>query len=425
MQLNQHLRRALAGAITIGALLGARAAVADDHVEVSSTWYQEKRAGGRGGLTVISPMFDLGFDLGSHTTVDLGYSADAVTGATATVYSVDAVTQATTFSDFRNEGKLGLTFTGKRSTFGMGALVGTERDYVTLAVSGGGSIDLPGKNTTLALSYTHNRDQVCDKDNAMATILERRALSGLDPCDKSSGVFGKDRPGTTVWHDVSIDTAQASVTQNLSPTMNMQLALWGQIVEGFQSSPYRRVRVGPNEPQENQPETRARVALSVRINRYLPGLKAALHAGARVYDDTWGVTGGAVDMGWSQYFGQNLILDLHGRLSQQTAAAFFKDAFFYETESTAGAYFTGDRELSPVRNILVGAKLAVVSIAEDDKQVWGIFDRLQFGLKGDLLSLDQLPADRVSENQAGTADQFLTGGFLNAFVVQLSLLAQF
>lgn len=419
-----QLTRALALAPVL-ALATAGVARAENKVEATTTWYQEKRAGGLGGLTVITPMFDLGFDIGSHTSVDLGYAADAVTGATASVYSVDAVSSATTFSDFRNEGKLGLTFTGKRSTFAVGALIGTERDYTTLSISGGGSIDLPGKNTTLALSYTHNFDQTCDKDNAMAAVLERRALTGVDPCDKDKGLFGVDRPGETVWHDVAIDTAQATMTQNLTPTMNLQVSLWGQVIAGFQSSPYRRVRVAMADAQENEPLTRARVALGVRWNRYLPGLKAALHAGARIYDDTWGVTAGAVEMGWSQYLGESLLIDLHGRLSQQTAAVFFKDAFFYEVESAAGAYFTGDRELSPVRNILVGAKLAVISVAEDEHQVWGLFDRLQFSLKGDLLSLDQLPADRVEENLEGTDGQFLSGGYLNAFVVQLSLLAQF
>ena len=48
----------------------------------------------------------------------------------------------------------------------------------------------------------------------------------------------------TVWRDLSIDTAQATLTQNLSPTMNLQLALFGQVLEGFQSNPYRRVRIG-------------------------------------------------------------------------------------------------------------------------------------------------------------------------------------
>jgi len=422
-----QLTRATACAIAVLASQAAitAPAVADDHVETTTTWYQENRRGGLGGLTVISPMFDLAFDLGSHTNVDLGYTADAVTGATATVYSVDAVSSATKFSDFRNEGKLALTFSGRRSSLSMGGSVGAERDYLSITAGGGGSVDLPGKNTTFAIQYAHNFDQVCDHDNAMATPLERRPLAGVDPCNKNNGLFGKDAPGMTVWHDISIDTAQATVTQNLSPTMNLQLALWGQIVNGFQSDPYRRVQIGQNEPQEHQPDVRDRIALAVKWNRFFPGLHAALHANLRGYSDTWGVESGAAEMAWTQYFGDSLLIDLHGRLSQQTAATFFKDAFFYQTESTAGAYFTGDRELSPVRNIMVGARLLVVSTASDEHQVWGVFDRLSFGIKGDLISLDQLPADKVAKNQDGTDNQFLTSGLLNAFVLQVSILASF
>src|SRR5262249_25692094 len=155
-----------------------------------------------------------------------------------------------------------------------------------------------------------------------------------------TGLLGQNLPGTTVWHDISIDTAQATMTQNLSPTMNLQLALWGQIVAGFQSDPYRRVRVGSNEPQENAPRVRDRVSLSLKWNRFFPGLKAALHANLRGYSDTWGVESGAAEMAWSQYLGDSLLVDFHGRISQQSAATFFKDAFFYQTESTAGTYFT-------------------------------------------------------------------------------------
>jgi Protein of unknown function (DUF3570) len=370
-------------------------------------------------------MFDLAFDLGSTVNVDLGYTADAVTGATATVYSVDAVSSATKFSDFRNEGKLGVTFTGRRSTLNVGGSVGAERDYLSLTAGGGGSVDLPGKNTTFAVQYAHNFDQVCDHDNATATPLERHALAGVDPCNKKDGLFGQDTPGMTVWHDISIDSAQGTVTQNLSPTMNLQLALWGQIIHGFQSDPYRRVQIGQNQPQENSPLVRDRIALVVKWNRFFPRLHAALHANLRGYSDTWGVESGAAEMAWSQYFGDNLLIDLHGRISQQTAATFFKDAFFYQTESTAGAYFTGDRELSPVRNIMAGAKLVVVSTAADEHKVWGLFERLSFSVKGDLISLDQLPADKVKMNVSGTDNQFLTSGLLNAFVLQLSLLAQF
>ena len=227
----------------------------------------------------------------------------------------------------------------------------------------------------------------------------------------------------TVWHDVSIDTAEGSVTQNLTPTMNLQLALWGQVIHGFQSDPYRRVRVGPNEPQEHEPDTRGRWSLSARVNRYFPGLHAALHIAGRGYNDTWGINGGSAEMGWSQYFGESILIELHGRVYQQTAATFFKDAFFYQTESTAGTYFTGDRELSPVRNLVVGGRFAILSVAGDQHKVWSLFQRLDFSLKGDLISLDQLPADKTDQNQLGTDRQFLTSGLLDAFVLQVSLLA--
>jgi hypothetical protein len=137
------------------------------------------------------------------------------------------------------------------------------------------------------------------------------------------------------------------------------------------------------------------------------------------------VVGGDVELGYSQYFGNSLLLKIRARVYQQTAAAFFKDAFFYETESTAGAYFTGDRELSPVRSALVGAKLTLISI-RDDKPVWHLFDRLQLNVKGDVLILDQLPANDLSQNPMGISKQFLYGnGLLDAVILQLGLLGNY
>ena len=411
------------GLALIAALaLGGGTARADDHVDLTTTWFQESRTGGLGGLTVIHPQFDAGADLGEHVAVDLGWSADVVTGATATVYAVDAISTATTFDDMRNEARFGLTFRGKQSSLGMGVSTGVERDYTSLAVTGSGSIDLPGKNTTLALSYTHNFDAVCDKDNAMATPLERLVLSGVDPCNKQNLIFGEDLLGTTVWRDLTIDTTQATLTQNLSPYMIGQLSLWGQVLDGFQSNPYRRVRVGDNEAQEHVPEVRGRIALTARVNRYLAALRGAIHASVRGYSDTWGVESGAVELGYSQYAGSSLLLELRARLSQQSAATFFKDAFYYQTESTAGAYFTGDRELAPLRNILLGAKLTVLSYAENGKAVWGLFDKLQLNLKSDLYLLEHLAADDPSANLGGIGTQFINGGsLLDAFVLQLGL----
>lgn len=405
-------------------VLATHVAYAEDRAEVSTTVFAEQRDGGKGGLIVVHPQADLGTEIGKHVTLDLGYAADAVSGATATTFQVDATTGATTFSDVRHEGRFALGFHGRRSRVTFSGVLGTERDYLTRQIGGSASIDLAGRNTTVSLAYNHSFDATCDRDNADLMPLERRALTGLDPCEKKGLILGKDLPGMTVWRELSIDTAQVTLTQNLSPTMNMQLALYGQILEGFQSNPYRRVRVGGNSPQEHIPDTRARWSVTGRVNRFMPKLRSAAHFSARFYDDTWHVIGGDVELGYSQYIGNALLVRFRARAYQQSAAAFFKDAFFYETESTAGEYFTGDRELSPVRSALLGAKLTVISVGEE-KPVWGLFDKLQLNLKGDLLVLAPMAAD-AADNPLGIDNQFLNGnGLIDAVILQLGLLGNY
>jgi hypothetical protein len=420
------LRLQLTRYVALGLLvLMVAPAAADDRAEVSTSLFAEKRDGGKGGLTVVHPQADFGIDLGRYVTLDAGYAADAVSGATATVYESDATTTATSFSDVRQEGTLALGFQGRRSRISFDTTFGTERDYLSRQIGGSASIDLPGRNTTVALAYSHSFDQVCDRDNGDAMPLERKALIGSDPCLKSSVLFGKDSPGMTVWRSLSIDTAQTTLTQNPTPTMNMQVALYGQVLDGFQSNPYRRVKVGMNTPQEHIPNERARWSITARLNRYLPKLHAAAQFGARFYDDTWRVVGGDVELAYSQYLGTSMLLRFHARVYQQTAASFFKDAFFYETESTAGEYFTGDRELSPVRNALLGTKITVIA-AGGDKPVWGLFDKLQLNAKADVLILDQLAANSTTDNVAGIGKQFLYGNsLLDAVILQLGLLGNY
>jgi len=421
---------ALAGAaLALTALaataLAATPARADDRAEVSTSLFAEKRDGGKGGLLVVHPQADLGVDLGRFVTLDASYAADAVSGATSVIYQADAISSATTFSDIRHEGTLGVGFHGRRSRITLSSTLGTERDYLSRQFGGSAAIDLPGRNTTVALAYSHSFDLVCDKDNGTLSPAEAKALTGADPCDKSSGLFGKDRPGMTRWRGLSIDTAQATLTQNLSPTLNLQVAAFGQVLEGFQANPYRRVRIGANSPQEHVPSTRDRWSLSARLNRYLPSLHSAVHFDARFYDDTWGVIGGDVELGYSQYLAKTLLLKLRARIYQQSAATFFKDAFYYQTESTAGAYFTGDRELSPVRNAIIGAKLTLITLG-GDHPVWGLFDKLQLNAKADALMLDVLPADNLANNALGIDKQFIYGNSLiDAVTLQLGLVGNY
>jgi hypothetical protein len=417
-------------AATAAIVAGAPVALAEDRAEVSTSLLAEKRDGGKGGLTVLHPQALFGVDLGRFVSLDVGYAADVVSGATATVYQVDATTGATKFSDVRNEGTIALGFNGKRSRLAVSGTFGTERDYLTRQLGGSASIDLAGRNTTVSLAYTHGSDQICNRDNGMANPLEARALTGADECAKPSIISGDDTLDATGarltrWERLSIDTAHVGVVQNLSPTMNLQLALYGQVLEGFQSNPYRRVQVGQNTPQEHIPDTRARWSVTARLNRYLPKLAAAAHFDGRFYNDTWGVTGGNVGLGYSQYIGKPLLLRVYLRVYQQSAATFFRDAFFYETLSTAGEYWTGDRELSPVRNATVGGKLSVITVG-GDKPVWGLFDKLQLHVKGDIMLIDVVAADSLEMNVDGIDRQFIYGNSLiDGVVLQLGLLGNY
>jgi hypothetical protein len=430
LQLIEDLARSSVAVIALATALGAPAAIADDRTEVSTALFAEKRDGGEGGLTVLHPQALFGIDLGRFVSLDLGYAADVVSGATATVYQVDATTGATKFSDVRHEGTLALGFHGKRSRIAFSGTFATERDYISRQVGGTASIDLPGRNTTVGLAYTHGSDLVCDRDNGAATPLEARALTGADECAKPKVFYGSDTLDATGarltrWQGLSIDTAHVSLTQNLSPTMNLQLALFGQVLEGFQSNPYRRVQVGPNTPQEHIPDTRARWSITARLNRYLPKLGAAAHFEGRFYNDTWGVTGGNVGLAYSQYLGKPLLLRVQLRVYQQSAATFFRDAFFYETLSSAGEYWTGDRELSPVRNATLGGKLTLITVG-GDRPVWGLFDKLQLHAKADVMMIDVVPADSLEMNVDGIDRQFIYGNSLiDGVMLQLGLMGSY
>ena len=159
-----------ASLVAFAAVVSIGVAHADDGIDVNTTWYQEQRQGGQGGLTVIHPQLDATVDVGEHSILSFGYAADAVTGATAKVYAVDAVSTATPFSDLRHEGNLGLAFAGRRSKLAVSGAVGVERDYLSLSVGATGSVDLPGKNTNLALAYSHARDQVCDNRRSSGAV---------------------------------------------------------------------------------------------------------------------------------------------------------------------------------------------------------------------------------------------------------------
>ena len=391
---------------------------AEDKADTNVTWFQERRAQNK-SLTVIHPQVDLGVDLTSWLTIGAGYEADIVSGATPSLYaaprpgeSVDAVSAASDFTDTRHSGRVSLGFTGARSSLTLGYSYGTERDYRSHAVSVSGTVDLEGKNTQLNLGYTRNIDHVCDYDNGDKMPLERRALSGTNPCftDNPTADLTVSRP-------IDIDTVQASITQNLTPVLVMQAGLFGQIVRGFQGNPYRRVRVFDVDAQETVPNVRDRLAAFVRLNLFVPGVHAAAALFLRGYADTWGVNGGSVEVNWNQYLGDSILFRVRGRGYQQAGAVFFRDAIDYQNIGPAGQYFTGDRELAPLRTVLVGGKLSYLVTAKEGHLAWGIFEEVDIHINAEALWSEPLTTTPPGGDVSGPAP--------DAIIAQLGLMLRY
>ncbi len=349
--------------------------------------------------TSCIPEVDLAVDLSTHINLNAGYEADVVSGATPAIYEaphagVDAVSSATQFSDVRHEGRAGLTFAGTRSSLRTGVSYGTERDYRSFALTGGGSVDLAGHNTVLDLEYTHDFDRVCDFANGDATPLERRPLTGADPCFTSGG--------NTITRDIAVDTAQATLTQNLTPGLVGQLGVYGQIVDGFQSNPYRRVQVFNVEAQENVPTLRDRGAVFARANLALAE-HTTLSLFVRGYADNWAVRGASAELELHQYLGPHVLIRLRARGYQQTGAVFFRDAADYATLGPAGNYFTGDRELAPLRDGLGAAKISWLATSTDGKPVLGLFQDADLHLEIEGLWTDVMTPNPPGGTVAGPA----------------------
>jgi hypothetical protein len=378
---------------------------AEDHVDLSLGYFVEPAKDQQ--LHVVHPALDIHVDLGHPAiSLNLGYNADIVTGATPRTYGtpqskLDVVSAATKFTDERHAFHGGLELRVGPTQLTAGYTFAFENDYRSHAIDAAAAVDLWGKNTTFKLGYSHNFDSVCNVDNKGAPPLERQALSTSKGCfdDKAMGLLQEP---------LAIDSYAISWTQVITPIILTDLAFGLQVIDGFQSNPYRRVRLfnGTVEAQESEPGLRQRLAIQGRMRIAIKKAKAAVGLLGRFYDDTWGVMSGTAEISWEQYVVPNLLIRLRGRFYQQTRAVFYRDAGearSYEAVGPVGQYFTGDRELSPFRDYLAGLKISYLKAADEKGKLAKVFESLDVNVKADIIhyeALTPLPPNFIRTNVA-------------------------
>jgi len=395
-------------AIALVALLGLASTVdADGVVSTTNTLFLEY--GGPLRMSVFTPGVSGRVDLGDNVAIVAGWDADIVSGASVAVVdapasTIDALSTASV-TDLRNVGKARLEFRDETTTLRLGYQYGTESDYRSHAFDVSARTELFERNTAFEITYARGFDSVCDLNQPRAqNAVDRQRL------DTSDGCF--DSGATRATRDVSLQTFQGSWSQAWAPVFSTQVSFTAQLVDGFQSNPYRAVWLGRSSAQEHHPDFRARYAVGLGMRLWLKPLKAAVQVDLRGYRDTWDVQSVTGEVAWDQTIGGGLRLRVRGRYYQQTSATFFSDDY---ARQPRGEYFTGDRELSAMSSVTVGGRIAWAVPANDEGDVLGFLSSFSLIGKFDYMIYDftafNYGAFAVPNNQALVATASIEAGF--------------
>ncbi|MCA9601602.1 MAG: DUF3570 domain-containing protein [Polyangiales bacterium] len=365
------------GAVGLALVVCAPSAHADGRFDTTETVFHE--AGGPLHMTVINPSASVGVDLGDAVAVKASYEADIVSGASVAVVdapstAVDAITSATKLSDIRHSIGGTVDVGSENTRVGVGYTYGTESDYRSHGLSLFGRTDMFERNTTLEISYGRGFDSVCSLSQPRAQeAVDKQRLPSSDGCFSA-----KDRESL----DLSIQTFQGTWTQAWTPILTTQVIASAQLLDGFQSNPYRAVWLGQTAAQEHHPRQRNRYAVGLNTRLWLKPLEGALQFAARGYRDTWNIRSITGELGYEQNLFAGLSLRGRARFYAQTGAAFFSDDYAFRP---VGQYFTGDRELSPMRSWTFGGRLRWDIPSGDDGSVLGFMSAAELVFKADVI----------------------------------------
>lgn len=348
-------------------------------------------------MFVYSPTADVTASPWSWLDVRAGWEADVVSGASVSTkagsvygqsHTPDVVTTASVH-DFRNVGRGEVEIKGSTGTSLLaGYSYGTENDYRSNALHVSARTDAYQHNTQFQLSYAHNFDQVCDRVQDTSQLNQPTTWQ---PLESSQGCFTSTPSRTT--NDIAVDTYEASWAQSWTPVIETQLTYTGQLVDGFQSDPYRSVIIGEGlKAQEHVPNDRAREALTGRFAYYLRSLKGAVRLMVRAYHDTWAINSGTAELELEKSLGENVRIMARGRIYRQGGAIFWSDDYTGGAPPLGpqGQYFTGDRELSPFWSWLGGLRV-VWTVIPEHKRIFGFIQSFKLAGSGSIedFSYDQ------------------------------------
>ena len=278
------------------------------------------------GMRVIHPQTEVAASHGA-LGIQAGYELDIVSGATTRVYRPgrppDAVSGAT-FSDLRHAARGALSFETASVALQRRLFLRLGERLQVAHPLGRGARGLPRAQ----LHPGPRLHAELRQRSAIRPTAWPRACSTCGRCATSDGCFQADQPELTT-RRLSIDTFEPALSWTATPLLLLQLGATLQILDGFQSNPYRAVRLGARGARAAGAAAPVPPALRP-VPARPPGDPAAAGGGAAGRPGLpghLGRDGGArpTPSGCSTS-GPSLMAGVRGRYHRQTGAIFFRTA---------------------------------------------------------------------------------------------------
>ena len=335
-----------------------------------------------GGVTISGPAMLVRKSMGNSVSVSAKHYVDTISSASI---DVEFILGASTYEEERIENAFSIDLLNEKTLMSLNYTNSEENDFVADTFSFGISQDMFGDLTTVSMGYAHG-------DN----------------------VIGKT--GTPAFREVSqMDNFNFSIAQVLTKNLIMSAALETVTDAGYLNNPYRKIRYldGTSFIRDNEvyPNTRTSTAMALRARYFLP-YRAALHVEYRTFEDSWGIKGNNIEVGYTHPFLDDWVAELHFRTYDQTKADFYSDLFPYVD---AQNFLARDKELSTFNNRTIGFGISY----EFAKSEGGVIDKASVNFKYDLIQFnyDDFRDASLTSYDAGTEPLYE----FNATVMQLFL----
>ena len=305
-----------------------------------------------GGVKIDGPSVLLRKNFGDSVSAGINHYVDNVSSA-----SIDVVVSASEYTEHREENSISLDYLRDKTTMSVGYTRSVESDFDATTISLNISQDMFGDLTTVSMGFAQG-------DN----IVGKNGSPNFDEAAK-------------------VRSYRISVSQIFTTNLIMAFALETITDQGYLNNPYRSVRFFDatsatqfSFQDEVYPTTRTSNAVAVRANYYLQQ-RAALHAGYRLFGDSWGIDASTIELGYTLPYGKEWIFETSLRFYEQGKADFYSDLFPFQN---AQNFLARDKELSSFTSTTIGFGANY----EFDNKDWNKIKRGSLNLNLDLIYFD-------------------------------------